>query len=536
MEILSLNNSSDYSEMVKYFEENKDKPIFDWLEFDGVLDKPGKQGIVGIFRLKNNKELRNCKYLFKLSQYINYLVYHELIVMQGLKEISSYCPHFCKGIGLIETKIDAKYKKNCLNPFEITNKYPIQKDILLCEFLDNTTKFYNYIRSERIHEDVLYSIVKQVLLALTIAQKEKQFTHYDLHSFNVMINKCDKDLVILYILDEENQFCVPTLGSYPIIIDFGFSYIKDMEDGPLWTSMAHTDVGFLSDRFDWVADPKLFLVTVSEEIKDKRNTKKSKMFRRIVKNIFHPLEIDWESGWDEGEEYGATDYILKKLESANKNISTLFYEFDGYCIDILQTLIILPLEKQNTDNYIETYKIFLKEWTKIEKEISNPFYNLYILKGIVDVARNIRPDYYDPQKRKHSIMVFRQEVYNVISNVSKFCIPKNIHFEKLLCSMYVFTKNLEGLFYEFMQERMKRKDFQYQDLPLKSMEQIYGCISTNLPDQYQYNEKTKFLIVDNIKKECNIFKINNKNQNQQINEIPQLAQGIFVYDLYKQQN
>ena len=62
------------------------------------------------------------------------------------------------------------------------------------------------------------------------------------------------------------QHYIPTNGHYPVIIDFGFSYINDMKDGPLWPSMAHTCVGFMSDRFDWVADPKLFLVTVSGEI------------------------------------------------------------------------------------------------------------------------------------------------------------------------------------------------------------------------------------------------------------------------------
>jgi hypothetical protein len=121
---------------------------------------------------------------------------------------------------------------------------------------------------------------KTSFTAIAIAQKEKKFTHYDLHSFNVMIKKCDKDLVFLYKLDDDNQFCVPTLGYYPVIIDFGFSYISDMDDGPLWPSLAHTDVGFMSDRFDWVADPKLFLVTVLDKIKDKRNSKKSKKFKK----------------------------------------------------------------------------------------------------------------------------------------------------------------------------------------------------------------------------------------------------------------
>ena len=190
-----------------------------------------------------------------------------------------------------------------------------------------------------------------------------------------MIKRCDKDLVFLYKIDDENQFCVPTLGYYPVIIDFGFSYISDMDDGPLWPSLAHTDVGFLSDRFDWVADPKLFLVTVSDEIKTKRKTKKSKIFRKVVRNIFHSLNIDWESGWDDYGEKGASDFVLEKLESYNK-VSELFKEYDHYCIDILQTLVILPLQKQEYKNFETSYQAFLNEWVKIENEISNTFYNL----------------------------------------------------------------------------------------------------------------------------------------------------------------
>ena len=86
MEVLSLNTNSKYNELVKYYEENKDKPIEEWLKFNTVLDKPGKQGVVGLFDTKEN----NNQYIFKISQYINYLVYHELIIMQGLKEINTY--------------------------------------------------------------------------------------------------------------------------------------------------------------------------------------------------------------------------------------------------------------------------------------------------------------------------------------------------------------------------------------------------------------------------------------------------------------
>ena len=528
MEILSLNSYSKYNELVSYFEENKDKPIEEWLEFDKILDKPGKQGVVGLFRPKNDtlKE----KFIFKISQYINYLVYHELIIMQGLKEVSTYCPHFCKGIGLVKCNLDAKFDKEASNPFEIKSKYPVEKEILLCEYIDKSCKFYNYIRNKSVDENILYSIVKQVLLAIAIAQKETKFTHYDLHSFNVMIKKCDKDLVFLYKLDDENQFCVPTLGYYPVIIDFGFSYIEDLNDGPLFPSLAHTNVGFLSDRFDWVADPKLFLVSVSDEIKDKRKTKKAKKFRRVVKNIFHPLSIDFECGWDETEDdKGATDYVLDMLEKVNKS-SSLFSEYDYYCIDILQTLVIIPLEKQNTDDFETSYQVFMKEWIKIENEISNPFYNIYILKKLVDSARFLRPRYYRKKSRDDAIRVFKKNVFDAVSSVSKYCMLKTVHFERMLCSLLIFARCLEGVLYKIMTERVKEKNKEYSKLPLKSVEEIFAVINTNIPDEYEYNEKTQVLVIDNVKKDCKLIKKLPDELLENINEITNLSKGCYIND------
>lgn len=524
-------NISKYNALEKLFKENENKEYTEWLVFDRILDKPGKQGVVGLFNVKNTK----LKVIFKISQYINYLVFHELQVMEGLNEISMYCPHFCKSLGMINCNIDAKYRKNTENPFLIENSYPITKEILITEYIDDSCKFYNYIRSEKVSEEILYSVVKQILLALSISQKEKRFSHYDLHSFNIMMKKCDKDIVFLYKIDDENQFCIPTLGCYPVIIDFGFSYISDMDDGPLWPSMAHTDAGFLSDRFDWVADPKLFLITVSDEIKIKRRSKKSKLFRRIVKNIFYPLTIDMECGWDDFGDDGASDYVLRILEKHNKN-SELFKNYDHYCIDLLQTLIILPLQEQkktNDNNSLEkSYVAFLEEWIKIENEITNGFYNLYILKGVVNAARYVRPYYVNKQTREKSIKMFRLAVYEVIEKVSKFCLPKNVHYEKLLCSLYVFSRSLEGVLYKIMKTISDKKNQEYEKLPLKSIEQMYGVITTNIPDDYIYNKKTKVVIIDSNEKTMKEFKIPEK-ELENVNDITHLARGTYIYDLFR---
>lgn len=447
--------------------------------------------------------------------------------MEGLNQLSPYCLHFCKSVGVIQCDVDPSVKKN-ENPFLKNEKYQIKKDVLLCEYIDKSCKFYNFIRAvEKIPEDILYSTIKQILMAVTISQAKKQFSHYDLHSFNIMMKKCNKDAVFLYVVDEENQYLVPTLGYYPIIIDFGFSYNSNMDDNSSYGSMGFTDIGFTSDRFDWVSDPKLFLVSVSYEIKEKRNTKKAKKLRNVVKNIFYPLKIDWECGWDKNKEKSASSEVLEMLEDFNED-SVIFTKYNEYCLDILQSLIILPFEEQKYKNINAEYNIFLKEWVKIENEISSPYYNLYILKEIVDVARELRAHYMIKNKRDIVVKFFTDTIHEKISKVAKFCNPKKINYERLLCSMYVFSRSMEGVLYDITTSRMAEKQHSYNKMKLKSVEQIYGAVEANIPCNYIYSEKTTIFIMDSLTEKSSMCTLTPELVNQ-INKLHPIQRGKFLY-------
>ncbi len=526
--ISPLGKISGYDELVSYYEENKHRPWQEWLSFDTAFDKPGKQGLVGLLKPTTGSARR---YVFKISQYINYLAQHEGTVMQGLNALAPYCPHFCKSVGTITCQVDPRCRKEG-NPFSIEAKYPIEKDVLLCEHINNSCKFYNYIRSERVAEEVLYSTTKQVLLAIAIAQRKKQFTHYDLHSFNVLMKKCNKDVVFMYVLDDENQYVVPTLGHYPVIIDFGFSYIQDMDDGPLWPSMSFTDTGFMSDRYDWVADPKLFLVSVSEEIKRKRDTKKARKLRRIVRNLFHPLGIDWQSGWDDGVEQGASEYINDLVHEHNPG-SDLFENYDHYCVDLLTSLIILPLQPKDYSKIHVYYRIFVKEFMKIEQQISSPFYNLYILKNIVDAARYVHAGYLVNETRIDSIRVFRTKVSESIQSIANFCKMDHVHYERMLCSLLILARCSEGVLYDVMHTRMAEKEQEYEKLPLQSTEQIYAAIEINIPDEYTYSSNTTIFVFDGIRETTNMMQLTD-DQAVIVNDIHPIARGTTLYDMYKE--
>ena len=95
--------SNNYNQLLNNFEKNKNKKWNEWLYFDSLVGAQGKQGVVGLIK---SKEDDNVQYIFKMSQNINYLAYHELIIMQGLNTITNFCPNFCKGIGLIKTNVE----------------------------------------------------------------------------------------------------------------------------------------------------------------------------------------------------------------------------------------------------------------------------------------------------------------------------------------------------------------------------------------------------------------------------------------------
>jgi hypothetical protein len=345
-----------------------------------------------------------------------------------------------------------------------------------------------------------------------------------------MMKKCNPNIVFLYVLDEQNQYCVPTHGHYPVIIDFGFSYSSNMDGNHLWPSLGHTHVGFMSDRFDKFADPKLFLVTVSGEIKEKRNNNKSKKLRNIVKNMFTPLNIDWTTGWDNGGKKGASDYVTQMLKGYN-NESELFDKYDHHCVDLLQSLIVLPLQEQKYSNIDKSYQTFLTEFVKIEKQIGNPFYSLYILKGIVDISRDVHADYTRTESRSNAVKHFKQAVYQYIDCVSKYCRPKDVHFEKMLCGVLCLSKNIEGVLYDVIYTQMKTKEKEYNKLPLQTIEQMYAVLELNIRDTYKFNDLTTIVVLNCLGEKCEEIKLN-KEEQQTINETDTISRGTVLYNIY----
>ena len=141
----------------------------------------------------------------------------------------------------------------------------------------------------------------------------------------------------------------------------------------------------------------------------------------------------------------------------------------------------------------------------------------------------------DEDTREIAIDIFRKGVYSVISKVTNFCMPKNINFEKFLCSLFLLSQNIEGILFDVISTRMVEKEKEYEKMPLKNIEQIYGAIDVNISDDYKYNENTVFVIMDCINKDHKIFEIPN-DEIDNINNLKNMMRGTYVYDIYMNMN
>ena len=461
------------------------------------LFKSGKQGIAGNFEDEQGNIIT-----FKVSQYSNYLIEHEYAVMNRLEHIS-YCQNFCKPVCLENRDVEPKIEKKA-DPFKIVSKYPIKKNVLFEEFIEGDKLCKHISRKTSTH--VIISAIKQVLSAISISQK-LNFTHYDLHSDNVIMRKCDPDTVFLYVFNKDNAVLVPSMGYIPVIIDYGFSYIDTLDDDYMSSSMGHTDIGFTSDRFDWVADPKLFLISIIHELGDRTDCEKLK---NIVFNIFSELPVDWECGWDNLDGKSVSDSLIYHLIKRHSTDSKIFGKHVCHAVDLMCSLIILPLTEKSYDEIELSYVTFIEEFKKIENEINSSQYNIYILKCIVDSAQKYMDEYYTSESTSKVVSKFRADVNSAIFSVSKFCSPRNIHYEKMLCALYNFSNCAEGMMYKFMKKSLNRKSLDYKNLKVSDINEIINILDVNLEEKYVYNENTNIVVIDNINESRESFSIDKK--------------------------
>ena len=519
-----INDSQTYNKVLQIYDENKHKPPMQWLTLTKIFSS-GKQGVAGLFKVKGH----GYPIVFKFSLYIDYLAEHEDNITKDLNKLSPFCPHFGRSIGTIVCKLDPRRSGN---PFITKAKYPIEKRVILYEFIDDSYKLYNHVRNTKMPEEVVFSTIKQVLMAVSISQKKLNFVHYDLHSNNIMMKRCDKDIVFLYVLDSKTQYCIASNGKYPVVIDFGFSYTNESLNKPAWASLSNSQLGFTSCLYDDKADIKLFLKTTMRDLETNGyESKRAKKLYRVVNNMFANLNIQDSNGWDNNDKTSVTMFVSEMMTGYSR-ASYLFTRHDIYCLEIIQTLITLPLKKQSYNGVEQSYVAFLTEWNKIEIEINSPFYSMYLLKEMVDSASKLKDMYKVADTQKEAVNLFSRSVHDSLSKITSFCQPKNVNFEILLCSLYLYSKAVEGIYFELLTKKMNKKIKRYSKMPIQNVDECYEAIETHIPCTYKYSDQTSIIVLDTERETQSAFTLN-EDTIVEINKLDSFDKAKLLYKLYQ---
>ena len=518
------NYSHIYQEIVNIYSEHKDESWHNWLEYESTFNGNSTQSITGLFRIKDTE----YKCVFKMSNSMNNIISHEYLVSRDMNTMDKYCNNFCRSIGVIECDVDTNNKLE--NPFHIENRNKkgiVKKLVILYEYI-NGKSLSRIIRSSSIKDTIIVSILKQVLLSLCIAQREYDFTHYDLHTDNVIIMSCDVDDNFLYVINETNQFLVPSHGYYPVIIDYGYSYTKNLNNLPFWNTFKFSDVGICPNQPNFLHDMKRFIVSISRMFMKYKQTPNSMIIKRIISNLFYDIdELNYKSGL---VLYNNHESIISYMSSLNCDRSILFKGYMVYCLDILQSLVILPFEKHNIKDMEISFDTFLNEWIKIENQLNSNKLKLYILNSIIQHAITYRGEYYNSNTRKKVITDFRREIYTDINQVLSFCKLDGIDFDKLLCSLYVLSHSIEGILFNISKKCNEYKQELTNLVEIKNTENFFCVFDVNLSDDYIYSKNSKVVLLE---EPMTIIKLSDEIL-EDINDITSLTRGTYIYDNFKQ--
>ena len=462
------------------------------ITFVRKFKKEGKQGLAGLCKINIDGERKTMVY--KTSRYLNFTSLHEYYVMKSLQSITPFCPYFCEVHDILNVPISPNFREQT-NPFATEpNKYTIEGDVLIMDYIKGKN-LYSLVKRKEIGDRIIFSAMRQTLAAIMIAQNEVNFTHYDLHSSNIILTPCEANSISLFI-SGENVIYSPTYGAKPVVIDFGFSYSDALRKKPIMSSLAHTDIGFMSYVYDKYSDVKLFLISLAYESKlHREKSPHFKLFRKLVKKIFKPLKVDYTSGWDKGySEVSAIDRV-NDLISNIEPTSQVLGRYNHFALDLVQNMIKLPLRGKKIKDLGISFIAIDSELAKLDKEIGSSFHNLYIFKKITEIAFKLRNLYENKAKRKKVVKLFKRKIYSELDKISKYCMP-SLNFERLLCGLLVYSDAVEGVLYRSCKDIWEKKCRDYDKMKYNSVIDICKYLDKMLPDNYRMNNTTIVRVSD----------------------------------------
>jgi hypothetical protein len=444
-------------------------------------------------------------YVFKIPKEVNTLVDHELKVSKDMEELSTYLPHFNRILEVkrsVKCYIPSKRIKigEKMNPF---SQYNCIRDVLIIEYIPSKLTLLKFITTISNFSECTDSLIHQLIIALLIAQQEKNFTHYDLHLENVLLRRCLERTFFWYKFIYEGAIInrlVYTNGYFPVLFDYGFAYSKGLDQTNYNNSLFFTNKGYTPFMFDDVNDFKTLMVRLAH-IQNCPQKFKKIANEKFLKSNELAFELNKETGWIKSTISSAARIVCNKLEKTIKALDPEYKENFVYSeldniIDLFGILIKLPIDQNNfkTQTLTDVVQIFLTEWNKIDVWFSSVVADdkLNIIKRIFETINELveeNDDKYMTRNQHEAINhSFKLKLFEIFDDFGDFVNVKNLNYGQFLSSILEISNFIEYIVFAEIQRYKKIFNFHMNGWTLFS----------SIEESIIPKEPFKFKIGDNI--------------------------------------
>jgi len=253
------------------------------------------------------------------------------------------------------------------------------KNILVLEKVNESLTLERWLKNRNYSIIEFLNVILQVFSSLKIAKNEMGFTHYDLHTQNVLLSKLQRMTNFKYYFGDIKDIYINNIRYAAVILDYEFSYIKNINlkkhsssvyNPPSMTNnfvdiytliiSCLTDIAY--SRFKYFQKEKplilLFFNQFIEKIKNlyKSHTKAQEIVLNILSKDFTLDELNDE--FDKLKDLIKDKYSFNQLHFLNTNVN---YDDENFpnlenFITWLNTLIInIDLFHDYQDEYYDDY-------------------------------------------------------------------------------------------------------------------------------------------------------------------------------------
>ena len=211
-----------------------DRRIEQYLDLSKILAK-GTNGVAAAGTLHDDKLTADVVVKTAISQYNSDRLDYEYFVNRKLNTLRELIPHFSMVVMLYACMSDGMMgqpPKTCVAVGKGVGEFMVVERISPGEELDRL------LRNKKMTLAETLSFLVMMCFGLQIAQDQMDFTHYDLHARNVLIETVPaspNQTVFIYNYDGQNYYVPLPCNRFPVFIDFGRAHVrKDNESLKKW--------------------------------------------------------------------------------------------------------------------------------------------------------------------------------------------------------------------------------------------------------------------------------------------------------------